>query len=188
VNTTTRYKAFDPSTEIIGKSVMALTTSIVHDEIQEILAKHNLDRIDPDAWYRVQDVLDVYNDLAVQGGDPSQYFRQIGMAAGVLTLQGLPPEMKGIPLEQFLNIYSNLYQVRHQGEGDKGSVKVEKPDADTIIVRLRVPYPDDVFYGMMYAFAQQFRLEGKNFSVKYMPGVPRLEEGGEETVLLITMT
>jgi hypothetical protein len=40
---------------------------------------------------------------------------------------------------------------------------------------------------MMYAFAQQFRPEGKNFSVKYMPGVSRLEEGGEETVLLITM-
>src|SRR5947207_7508220 len=98
MNTTIRYKAFDPSTEIIGKSVLALTTSIIHDDIKEILAKHHLDQVDPDVWYRVQDILDIYNDLAMLGGDSSQYFRQIGMAAGVLTLHALPPDVTGISL------------------------------------------------------------------------------------------
>jgi hypothetical protein len=182
----TRYQVFEPGIEVSGVSAQALTSSIIHKEIEAILIRHNLNNIDVEAWYPLQDVLDVFNELAAMS-NKSDYFVGIGMAVAQNTYNGLPDAMRKLSLIQFLNGYEQIYLTRQRccENGDKGYLKPEQVDEHHIVVRMRVPYPDDLFYGIMYGLARSFRPAGKGFTVKYDPDLPRREQGATETVIHI---
>jgi hypothetical protein len=181
-----QYQVFEPGIEVSGVSAQALTSCIVHKEIEAILIRHNLNAIDVNAWYPLQDVLNVFNEFATMS-NKSDYFVGIGMAVAENTVKGLPEQMPSLSLIQFLNGYEQIYLTRQRccEEGDKGYLKPEQVDANHIVVRMRVPYPDDLFYGIMYGLARNFRPEGKGFTVKYDPDLPRREQGAAETVIHI---
>jgi hypothetical protein len=139
-----------------------------------------------DAWYPLQDVLDLFNELAVTG-NRSHYFVGIGIAVANNTSAGLPEQMRNLSLIEFLNGYEQIYLTRQRCRegGDKGYLRPEQIDEGHIIVRMRVPYPDDLFYGILYGLTRHFRPAGKGFSVRYDPDLSRREQGGSETVIHI---
>jgi hypothetical protein len=78
----------DPNLEIPGRTAHALMESINRDNYLHILERHGLADIDKNSWYRLQDLLNVLNDMNERGGTMMD-FVSIGMAAGANSI--LPP-------------------------------------------------------------------------------------------------
>ena len=53
----------DPNLEISGRTAHALLESINRDNYLHILERHALADIDKNSWYRLQDLLNVLNDM-----------------------------------------------------------------------------------------------------------------------------
>lgn len=181
-----RYVSFEADTELNGNTALAFLKNIRHDNIVDILKKHGMDNIDPTAWYPLQSVLNIMNDI-YESSDASTNFVSIGIAAAQLGIDNLPPQMANATLEQLLMAYPAVYQQRHRG-GDPGEIAVKKVDDSHYIITMRVPYPDDVFYGVMYGYVRHFCPQNKRFSLRYDPDLPRREDGGENTLVHVHLT
>ncbi|MBC8172012.1 MAG: hypothetical protein H7X77_10080 [Anaerolineae bacterium] len=175
------YQSFDPKAEIIGQTALSLITNIMHDDIAGILKRHDLEQIDPAAWYPIQSVLDVLSEIS-EGENASSAFVSIGMAAGKLGYDSLPDAVKQMSLGDFLVLYSKHYQSRMRN-GDAGWIKVEQRNERHSVIQSCIPFPDDVFYGVFYAYARLYRPAGKGFTVKYDEQLVRHDDGGEFTTL-----
>lgn len=174
----------DPQTELMGRTALSLIENIQHHNIAPILKQHGLDTIDPDRWYKMQDVLNVLSDIS-EGTNAMSNFVSIGIAAAELSV--LPPEMEKMSLAEILTAYGKIYKIRHRG-GDAGEVNVEQVAPNHFKLTMQIPYPDDVFYGVMYGYTRRFRPPGAHFVVKYDENVKRRDDGGEETVVHIILS
>jgi hypothetical protein len=179
------YQSFDPNAEIVGTTVSGFTKSVLYEDLTGVLKRHNLDNIDPTQWYPVQNLLNVYNDMAVKG-NTSSVFVSLGMAAVQVSLDHMPAAMKSLTLAQFLSNYDSVWQSRHRG-GDVGYVRFEQVNDNHFVMTFKSPYPDDIFYGAFYAYARHFCPRNKRFSVSYDTNHPRRDRGGEETVIHIRL-
>ncbi len=178
----TVYQSFDEKTEIIGQNVLAFIQNIKVGDIRPILERHQLVDIDPTAWYPLSKWLDVLTDISNES-DSTFNFVAIGMAIAQTAV--LPPEVENMTFEEFMFGLDTFYQMQHRN-GDAGTIKVEKPEKNHLIIKVRVPYPDDLEYGTAYGFAKRFLPRGTKFIVKYDENTPRREEGGEYTIIHIT--
>lgn len=182
----TRYIAFDSETEIVGFSTMALITNIQHHDIAPILKKHGLDDIDPSHWYPIQGVLDVFNDMAAQP-NATLNLVSVGMAVAKQGLEQMSEDVKATPFETFMLSYPKLYQTRVRG-GDTGEFIVEKISDSKYLIKMRIPFPDDLFYGTLYGYIRHFCPADKRFSLRYDPNLPRHDDGAEFTVMHLELT
>jgi hypothetical protein len=176
-----RYNAFDPATELTGMTVMALIVNIHHADIAPILERHGLDRVDPQRWYPLQSVLNVLSDVS-ENPDAMANFVSIGMAAANIGYNALADSAKKMSLDQFFTLYGQVYQERHRG--DAGYVTSDKLNNHHLVIRMKIPYPDDLYYGVIYGYVRQFLSRSKTpFSLKYDETQPRRDQGGEETIV-----
>ncbi len=174
----------DPQTELMGRTALSLIENIQHQDIKPILRKHNLDSINPDTWYKMQDVLNVLSDIS-DGDNAMSNFVSIGISAAELSV--LPPEMEKMSLAEILMAYGKIYNIRHRG-GDAGEISVEQVSNNHFKITMKIPYPDDVFYGVMYGYARRFRPAGAHFVVQYDETAKRRDDGGEYTIVHITLS
>jgi hypothetical protein len=174
----------DPQTELMGRTALSLIENIQHQNIAPILHKHGLDSINPDTWYKMQDVLNVLSDIS-EGANAMSNFVSIGIAAAELSV--LPPEMEKLSLAQILTAYGQIYKLRHRG-GDAGEVSSEQISDKHFKITMSVPYPDDVFYGVMYGYARRFRPQGAHVVVQYDENTKRRDDGGEYTIVHIKLS
>lgn len=174
----------DPETELMGRTALSLIENIQHQNIEPILIKHNLNSINPDAWYKMQDVLNVLSEIS-EGANSMSNFVSIGIAAAELSV--LPPEMEKMSVGEILAAYGKIYKLRHRG-GDAGEVIPEKISDKHYKITTNTPYPDDVFYGVMYGYVRRFRPAGAHFVVSYDENVTRRDDGGEYTVVHIKLS
>jgi len=179
-----RYQAFDPASEMYGMSVQAFTKSILHDDIADILNRHGMDEIDPQKWYSVQKLLDVLNDVVEEGSNTSQVFVSVGIGAAELGYAALPEPVKAqLTLRGFLSAYGKRLGELHHG--DVGYVQFEEAAGNHFIMTWRVPYPDDMMYGVFYGYTRLLRPPRQTFSLEYDPNYMTVEAGGDRTVLHI---
>jgi hypothetical protein len=176
-----RYVAFSPTTEITGGAILAFITNINYDNIEYILRRHNLDKIDPKQWYSHQLALNVLSDIS-EGQNASPNFVAIGMAAGELGAKNLPPHMLSMTLIDFVTAYATVFQSRHRN-GDAGYVITERIDNNHVTLRFKSPYPDDFMYGVLYGYARYYTGEKRRFTLRFDENHKRREQGGDETVL-----
>ncbi len=181
-----RFTAFDPGTEINGRTASALLVNINHSAIAGILKDQGFEDIQPDMWYPLQRVLDVLRAIS-EGENASNNLIAIGVAAGKLGAENLPPQMRNLSLGEFLVEYGKIYLLRHRN-GDVGYVRTEMVDDSHVILQTRMPYPDDIGYGIFYAYARHFCPPNKYFSIHYDSSTPRRDEGGMETIYHIYIT
>jgi hypothetical protein len=173
----------DPNLEIGGHSARSLLESINRDNYFEILEKHGFTNIDPHAWYPVQDLLDVINDINERGGAMMD-FVSIGVAAGANSI--LPPEIQALSLSEFFMAYGKVYQ-RIYRNGDAGEIQVKMVKGNHLAITLRgVPYPDDLMYGVFYGLARRFARDEEQFTLAYDNILSRRDNGGEYTTINLT--
>ncbi len=174
----------DPNLEISGHTTHALLESINRDNYLHILERHGLSDINEDSWYRLQDILNVLNNMNERGGAMMD-FVSIGLAAATNSI--LPSEIQNLPLNEFLPAYAQRYQQQLHRNGDPGEIRVEtRADNHVVLTLLDVPYPDDLMYGLFYGYARRFVRPGMPFTVRYDEKLPRRELGGKFTVIHIT--
>ncbi len=180
----THYLAFDPNSEMSGLSVQSFVRNILHEDIAEILVRHGLNEIDPQKWYPVQKLLDVFSEVAAEGSNTSQVFVSVGMGAAELGYAAMPAQAKAkLTLEAFLSAYGNRLNELHRG--NVGYIQYEKIADGHYVMTWKIPYPDDVMYGVFYGFTRLLRPSDKAFVLEYDRDQPSSDNGGEMTVLHI---
>jgi hypothetical protein len=179
------YRSFDPQTEVMGIGLLGFTRSIVHNNLAEILARYHLDHIDPQGWYPVQTLLDVFGEIS-SGMESSPIFISLGVAVSQVVLQSLTAEAKAVSLHQFFSGYDAFWKSRHRN-GDMGYVNYERVSENQIIMRVRTPYPDDLIYGLIYGYARYFCPKDQTVSVAYDEHLPSRDTGAEETLIHIRL-
>jgi len=177
----TRYKSFDPNLELNGRTTSAFIVNIKYDDIAALLIKHGLNDIDPMQWYNMQKVLDVMTEIS-ENVNASENLVAVGMAAGQLALDNLPPQYVDMTTEQWLRTYcEQLYPTRHRG-GYCGEMVFQVVTDTHYIITAHIPYPDDLMYGVFYAHIRHFMRRKQSFVLHYDPDVLRRELGGEKTI------
>lgn len=172
----------DPAILLNGHTVYSLLANMRADALSPLVKKYGLADIEKNDWYPLQDVLHLLSELKDQG-TAMMDFVAVGMSAA--DLSPFPPELEKAPLEQILLLYPQAYPARHRN-GVPGSVVAEKVAEGHIKMICDVPYPDDIFYGLMYGFARRFLPRGTDFTVRYDETEPRKEEGGPTTIIHVS--
>ena len=171
----------DPNVELNGHTTQAFLQSVMHSSFAEILSKYGFDQVDPNIWYPLQDVLNVIREISLQS-NAMMNLVSIGIAAAENSIY--PPEIEALSVEEFFALYREYYPKRHRG-GESGWVEVEKSADDHLTLRFQVPYPDDLFYGVIYGYVRRFSKQDELFSVMYDDDVLRKDQGGDYTVVHI---
>ncbi len=140
-------------TETIGAVLLPFINNLQIEMIRPILKKHNLTQIVPDQWYALQSWLNVLKEIATQDGAMFD-FVAIGMAVGQMAQ--LPPGADQNPFETFfLEVYPQAYLMQFRNT-PPGSVSTEKVADKHILFKIDNPFPPDLVYGTIYAFARRF--------------------------------
>jgi len=180
-----QYTWIDPKAEVLGRSASGMVSNIKHEEIDEILKKHHLDQMDMNGWYPVQAVLDVLSEVS-DNTNASENLVAVGMRVGEIGVVNLPAEFANASLVQVLEAYcTTIFQGRHRG--NVGTLSLNKDDPSHLIVTACVPYPDDLIYGIFFAYARHFTPRGERFVVRYDETIPRREQGGDKTIIHILL-
>ncbi len=178
-----RYFTCSPDALLIGQTAVALLVNLQYDEIKPILVKYGLNEIDPNQWYPVQRILDIFNDIErIPGG--MMDLVAIGIAAGELGVKNMPEPLRKLPFDQFIEAYSQIWITRHKNIDPK-AVQTIVAGPKHVIITSMGPYPDDVIYGIFYAYARAILPKGTKFTVKYDEEKKRYDNGGETTYIHI---
>ena len=165
-----------PGTETVGLLLGGFADNIQGDETRPIMEKHGMVNLEPHTWYPVKMLLDALNELA-EKASTTPAFVAIGLTIG----EGvpLPADIENPTLEDVLMAWNNMYQDLHRG-GDVGSILIEKISDTHFKVALKsMIYPDDMNYGVLYAYGRRMLPPGTAFNVYYDPDVTPLDQGGE---------
>ena len=173
----------DPNLEIGGYSARSLLESETRNHYLNILERHGLSKIDRDAWYPVQNLLGVLNDINKRRSAMVDFI-SIGLAASDNSL--LPPEAQYMSFRDFFLAYGSIYP-RIYRNGDPGEIQIELVEENHLAITLiDVPFPDDLIYGVLFGFACRFANDGEQFTLDYDDQHLRRDQGGDYTIIHLT--
>ncbi len=172
-----------PSTITIGQNLRAFTDNLLGSNTEPIMRKHGMVNLDPNTWYPLHKLLDAINELA-ETPNHTLNFVAIGMMVGEII--PFPPEYGEPTLENVIHHWDDLYQGLHRN-GYVGGIRYEKVGKRHDKTMHSTTYPDDMSYGLLYAYARRFLPPGTQFTVYYDPDIPARDYGGdrEETIIHI---
>jgi hypothetical protein len=170
-----------PGTETLGLLLSAFADNIQGDETRPVMEKHGMVNLAPMEWYPAQTLLDALNEL---GENPNTLFNFIAIGMGIGETVPMPPGVENPSLEQVLHLWDSLYQGLHRG-GDAGKISIEKVNDTYFKTYQNGLYPDDMSYGVLYAYGKRFLPLGTHYSVFYEPDSPSRDQGGEQTIISI---
>ncbi len=186
-----RFMAFSPDAEVLGEVVAAFIKCVNCPNITPFLmrhgflGRHGLRTVDVEQWYPLQRWLNVLNDLVKECPDnASADLLSIGMK--MFETFRFPPGFDTLSVEEALLGWNNFYHERHRGT-DIGDIISEVVEPGHIQITARVPYPDEIHYGLFYAILQHFCPEDVDFTLRYDDSVPRRNEGGSATIYHIQL-
>jgi hypothetical protein len=178
----TKFQAFSPDSEALGQGMMMFMTAITHEDFQEFLEKRGLTNIEMEKWYPMQSWLDVLNDIAQSDvGNASSNFVAIGMK--VIETARFPAEISNMDIYTLLSIWDTVYKTNNRGS-DVGGMEYTKVADNHIQMKVRIPFPDDLEYGVYWGIARRFLPPGTNFFVTYDENARR-EQGSTHTIIHI---
>ncbi|MBZ0304545.1 MAG: hypothetical protein K8I82_00625 [Anaerolineae bacterium] len=169
----------DPGTEVFGASIQGFIRSMTAHNYLWMVSKHGYDNLDPNKWYPLQNFLDFMNDIIKL---PNLTMNMVTLGMDVAKFTDVPPEMEVITFEQMVEGWNAVYQgnFRNGYAGHKTAIKVA--DQHYKVVHENTIMPDDLEYGILYGFAKRF-LAGTQFTVWYDEDLPRMDQGGDQTVI-----
>lgn len=165
------FIAFDPHVEVIGQSIFTIVAALDKQAVP-VLEQYNLAKIDPEAWYPVQDFLDALRDLSEQ-----EYFNMVSVGMQVPDVAVFPPEIDTV--EKALTLLGEAYQMNTRG-GDVGEYVFKKTSERSGEMFCRNPYPSDLDYGLIYRLIQKYRpADSETFNVTRDDSIPNRKTGGD---------
>jgi hypothetical protein len=175
----------DPALELNGSSMHSLLASINRNDFLDILEKNGLAHIDVDKWYPVQQMLNVFNEMDKREGHMMNLV-SIGMAVAT-DPESMRTSTEGTSVVNFVKAYGQRWTTLHRN-GDPGTIEVETQDDKHFVLTARVPYPDDLMYGILYGWLRRLKPPNVRFTVRYDESQPRRDQGGDSTVIHIQLS
>jgi hypothetical protein len=168
-----------PESQTLGVNLHAFADNLQGAETRPIMEKYGVVDTEPFGWYPTINLLNALNEIAENPNLVSNYVA-IGMKIGEAL--PLPPEMENPTLGDVVMIWDDLYQGIHRN-GDMGKIECIKHSDKHYETVHTVPYPDDMSYGILYAYGRRFLPPGTPFTVFFDPNFPARDHGGttEET-------
>lgn len=166
-----QFVALNPQAKVLGVSMLPIVEAMGPD-VLPFLETHGFASIDPDAWYPLQDLLDVFRDLDEANFD----FVAVGMR--IPDDARFPDHINSI--ETALAAIDEAYHMNHQNEGGGWEMRVLAPNEIACISSS--PYPSNMEYGIVYSLTRRFRPTGAKFTVYHeatVDGQPNRKSGGQ---------
>lgn len=176
------WHVFSPDHEIPGQILIDLANAVGSEEILPFYQAHSLTNIDPKAWYPQQTVLDIYGEMASRKGGSMFDFVSIGIKEAEQAI--IPPHFLALPLLTNLQSIGEVFKLNNRGT-DVGEIRCETISDHHVKMIMRIPQPDDIWYGIFYGYVRRFIPRGADFTVTYDPAVPRRDKGGDVTIIHI---
>lgn len=173
------YQVFHKDHEVIGQVALEIQTAIGGENIYPIYERHGLTNVNPQAWYPMQNLLDVFNDFEARGGAMFDL-----VSVGMKTVENLvlPPEASSLPLLEMFQLSAQIYLLNSRGS-NIGTIDCEALAPNHVKLTYIVPMPSDFMYGIVYAFGRRFSAPGTPITVYYDEDIPRREDGGTATII-----
>ncbi len=174
------FQASSPAVEVNGETVLAIVAgmSFATHRANRILAAHRIEDPQPGRWYRQQDWLEAFREIAEILGPNTLY--QIGMK--IPEQAKFPPAIDTV--EKALGAINQAYQMNHRG-GEIGSYEFHPTGAGAGRVVCRNPYPSDFDRGIIHAMASRFAANRLQVRVELDPSQPTRKNGGESCTFLV---
>src|SRR5512138_2258877 len=99
-----------PGTEVTGATVLSLINNMQATEIAPYRSKYNLEVIQEDQWYPLENMQGLLNDLHNHDMTPS--FVAIGMSIAEVAL--MPAHLERATLGELLENWDEHYQINHR--------------------------------------------------------------------------
>jgi hypothetical protein len=173
----THFEAFASDQTLKGMMIVGYKKAINSDEFAQYFERHGFADVDPNRWYLAQDLLDVFNDMLADAHGTLD-FVSIGIA--IAPNLGIPPTLDLHSPEQVFGFIGNA-QAATTFTSHPGYIRSEQIDKTHYTIRARTVMPDDMIYGVMYAFARGFVPTGSHISLTYTPDGKRRDFGDEYT-------
>lgn len=172
-----------PGAEVLGQIIVPYYDNLQGSDTRPIMEKYGLVDPDPTAWYPDQQLLNALNEMG-EKANLSSSLVAIGMKIGEVV--PAPPNTEDPSLEQMLAFWDTIYQSLHRN-ADMGCIRYEKVADKHYKTTHNDKYPDDLSYGILYAFGRRCLPKGTQFMVYYDEDFPGRDYGGttDETIIHI---
>lgn len=173
------YQVFHPDHQIIGNNVLDIRKAIGGDEIYDYYARHGLSDPDPAAWYPLQNLLDVFNELEERGG---AMFDLVSIGMNSVNYIVLPPEVEKLSMIELYQLSDQAYRMNHRGS-NIGGLRCDVVNNQHIIMTNVTPFPDHLWYGIGYGYARHFLPRQFHVTAYFDEAILRRDLGGNKTVI-----
>jgi hypothetical protein len=179
-----RYQVFHPDHEFLGQVLLDIGEAGPDGaRLKTYFEKHGLSDVDAQTWYPAQTFVDVFNEMEATGEMQMLDFVSVGLKVAENAI--LPPEVATMSLGEVLQTMDAAYRLNNRGT-DVGEIRCEQVADKHYQLLVRVPYPDDMWYGITYGYMRRMAPNGTRFTVAYDEDAPGHHEGGEYTVIHVT--
>lgn len=159
----------DPKIEVAGSAAKSMINNIVTSDIETLIAKHGLDRVQTTDWVRLNTLCQLFNDITeFHEGSSAQIFVAMGMK--IAEQSEFPPEMlSGLTLPMILMGWNDHYWMNHRGGTlpEIVSRKISEHEYELRMVGEEHPYPYNMTYGMVYGFCRTLLPKHTKFHIWY---------------------
>lgn len=163
-----------PDSLTLGQLALGNIQNIVRDEIEPLLKKYGLEDIQPDQWYPVQNILDLYREISEGNTNVTQNLVAIGKKGA--EVGPLPPEINS--LDAWLDILPFYYPqvIRNMVDGE--GFKVHRIGEHHVHIIDNTPYPEDLMYGYFWGLVARLKPRQNIFVVCVVDNPHPTEEPG----------
>lgn len=187
----TQFRAFDSRVEVNGRTVLSVVAGMQAFEgtARRILQKNGIVDPGPDTWFRQQDWLNAFGEVASGVGSATLF----NIGKHIPENADFPPEIDNIVAA--LGAIDIAYHMNHRIEGELlfdgatgtthdgiGDYQLVESGSNHAIMRCHNPYPCEFDRGIISAMAERFRPDARrHVRVEHVEGECR--KHGDEVCL-----
>ncbi len=160
-----------------------MINNMVYEEVIEVVRKHGLHNLDPNAYYPADKFINVFADLINRS---NKHMNLVGLGMAVIDNTPLDPEIDNWELEKQLALPVLAYKHKMYKDKLPGDFSLEWISNDHVAYHEALVWPDDFMYGYIYSFAKRFLSKHNTFAVKYDENIDRQDHGGDVTIIHVT--
>ncbi len=166
-----QFVSFDPNVKVRGKILLAYIAAL-GESARPLLEKHGFASVQPDAWYLLQSILDVFKEIYEKDFTAMLDLVHIGMEVPKHVLW--PPEIQTI--EDALFSIDEAYHMNHK-DGEIGTYRTSQAKRREFQIFCENPYPCDFDYGLLYGIARRYLPPDGHLIVEHDPDAPCRKHG-----------
>ncbi len=173
---------YAPGAEVSGAAMTAIFNHYRREAVISSVRAHNMDELDPETWYPVDDFINLLKDWMEQ---PNSMTNLVSVGMAIIYHIEPSDEVQDLDAVQKLLLLGDFHTAHHRGSG-VGSYTVRQVADRHIEFVENTVWPDDMIYGYLYGAAQRYLDHGSYFTLRYDDQHKRQDFGGDSTLFHLT--